>query len=107
MGCNIQFEVYQKLFYYNSSTAPMRELLKKDATWHWSTECEKSFNTVKQLLSSETVMSYFDSEKKTTVYVDASPVGIGAILVQDGRTIAYASRTLTSVESWYSHIERV
>ena len=62
---------------------------------------------MKQLLSSESVMSYFDSEKKTTVYVDASPVGLGANLVQDGRTIAYASRALTSViESRYSQIER-
>ena len=66
--------------------------MKIDARWHWSTECRKSFNTVKQLLSSETVISYFDFEKKTTVYVDASHV-------VDGRTVGYVSRALTFVES--------
>ena len=55
-------------------------------------------------------MSYFDRQKKTEVIVDASPVGLGAILVQGNeseqkRVVAYASTTLTVVEQRYSQTE--
>ena len=38
--------------------------------------------------------------------VDASPVGLGCLLVQDGRVISYASRALSDVEQRYSQTER-
>ena len=37
-------------------------------------------------------MAYFDPKKTTDVIVDASPVGLGAILAQQGKIISYASR---------------
>ena len=39
-------------------------------------------------------MSYFDSQKPTQIIMDASPVGLGGLLIQDGKVISYASRTL-------------
>ena len=57
-------------------------------------------------------MAYFDVTKETLVTVDASPVGISAILGQriketdDYRVVAYASRALTAVERRYSQTER-
>ena len=51
-------------------------------------------------------MAYFDPSKPTTVIVDASPSGLGALLTQEGRVISYASRALSSVESRYSQTER-
>ena len=56
-------------------------------------------------------MSYFDSEKQTEIQTDASPVGLGAILIQRGNNneehiVAYASRSLTDVEQRYSQTER-
>ena len=55
-------------------------------------------------------MSYFDPLEHTEVIVDASPVGLGAILTQRGdaglRIISYASRALTPVEHRYSQVER-
>ena len=47
-------------------------------------------------------MSYFDSQKPTQIIMDASPVGLGGLLIQDGKVISYASRTLTDVECRYS-----
>ena len=44
--------------------------------------------------------------KSTKVFVDASPTGLGAILMQDGKVISYGSRALTDVESRYSQTER-
>ena len=44
--------------------------------------------------------------KETEVIVDASPVGFGVLLEQDGKVISYASRALSDVESRYSQTER-
>ncbi|CAB4019573.1 Retrovirus-related Pol poly from transposon [Paramuricea clavata] len=51
-------------------------------------------------------MAYFDPTNPTKVLVDASPTGLGAILMQDGKVISYGSRVLTDVESRYSQTER-
>ena len=57
-------------------------------------------------------MAYFDTKKETILTVDASPVGISAILSQkvkgqkDPQVVAYASRALTAVEKRYSQTEK-
>ena len=51
-------------------------------------------------------MAYFDPNKETQLIVDASPVGLGALLTQNGKVIAYASRALSDVEKRYSQTER-
>ena len=64
-------------------------------------------------LTDETVLNYFDPTTETEVIVDASPVGLAAIMTQKepniegpGRVIAYASRALTDVERRYCQTER-
>ena len=61
--------------------------------------------TVKATLSENTSLAYLDHKKHTEIHVDASPVGIAGILSQNGRLVAYASRSLTSVEQRYSQTE--
>ena len=55
-------------------------------------------------------MAHYNPEAETELRVDASPVGLGAILMQSNghetRPVAYASRTLTDVERRYSQTER-
>ena len=53
-----------------------------------------------------TIMAYFDTSKKSILPVNASPVGIAAVLTQGGRAISYVSKTLSSVERCYFQIER-
>lgn len=95
---------------YATMTQPLRELTKKDALWNWTDECSTSLASIRQSLSKAPVLAYFDERKKTAIYVDASPVGLGAILTQsaesDERVIAYGSRALTAVEQRYSQTER-
>ena len=96
---------------FASIAAPLRDLTKKDTPWHWSPEQANALQVIKDSLSSDTVMSYFDPAKETELIVDASPVGLGAILYQktkegERRTIAYASRALSDVERRYSQTER-
>ena len=65
----------------------------------------KTFEKLKQDLSSDTVMAYYDSGKQIEVVTDASPVGLSGILTQEGKVVAYASRALSPTESGYSETE--
>ena len=93
-------------------SAPLRLLTHKDVRWTWTSRQQNAFETLKDLLTTDTVMSYYDPLKQTELHVDASPYGLGAILTQttpghdDSKVIAYASRSLTDTESKYSQIER-
>ncbi|KAJ7993992.1 hypothetical protein DPEC_G00261320 [Dallia pectoralis] len=94
-----------------SISAPLRELTRKDTLWHWNPEHARALQTIKDSLTSNTVMSYFDPAKDTELVEDASPVGLSAILYQKNRkgerhTIAYASRALSDVERRYSQTEK-
>ena len=66
---------------------------------------------MKEALSNAPVTAYFDPDRERSIYVDASPVGLGAILARTdpstghGKVIAYASRALTEIESRYSQTE--
>ena len=91
---------------YATITEPLRRLTKKDTPWVWSQEQQDAFNTLKNALSEDANIAYFNIRKDIEIAVDASPVGLGAILTQDGRVVAYASRALTPVESRYSQTER-
>ncbi len=78
----------------------------KDATSEWTENHERAFNTLKIALTSDRVMTNFDPAKQTEIWVDASPMGLGEILMQDQKIVSYASRSLTPVESRYSQTER-
>ena len=86
----------------------MRFLTRQDVQWHWSTEKQNAFDKLKQVLTSETVMAYFDpkTQTQTVLSVDASRFGLGSVLMQNGKVIAYASRALTDVEKRYSQTEK-
>ena len=87
-------------------TQPLRELLYKDVAWHWSERREKAFRSIKGKLTSDAILQYYDVEKSTTVSVDASSYGLGACLLQEGRPVCYASRSLNSAERNYAQIEK-
>ena len=91
---------------YAKMCQPLRELTHKDKAWEWTDDCEKSFKMLKAKLCGDTVICYYDPSKPVSVQVDASPVGLGAVLVQETDIVCYASRALTPVESRYSQTER-
>jgi hypothetical protein len=72
----------------------MTQLLEKEAKFKWNLQCEEAFLTLKKLLTTAHVLAQPDTEKSFDVYCDASDTGIGGVLMQDGRAIAYASRQL-------------
>ena len=92
-------------------TEPLRVLTHKGAKFEWGECQEKAFTLLKEPLSSDRVMAYFDPQKAAEIWVDASPVGLGAILTQtdkygNRRNVCYASRALQPQEQRYSQIER-
>lgn len=91
---------------YSTITAPLRDLTKNNVNFEWGKNQQKSFETLKRDLTSDKVMAYFDATKQTVMIVDASPLGLGALLTQDGKVISYGSRALNDVETRYSQTER-
>lgn len=91
-------------------THPLRRLAKKDTIWSWGTNEQLAFTKLKEKLSAASSLTYFDGTLKIFLTVDASPVGLGAILSQERHgkqdIVAFASRALTPVEARYSQIER-
>ena len=93
-------------------TTPLRELTKKNTKFEWNEIHQKAFEQLTSALTSAQCMAYFDMQKDTFVTVDASPVGLSAILSQrtpgqdDDKVISYASRALTAVETRSSQTEK-
>ena len=86
-------------------TEPLRNL-QKEETFDWKPEHEAAFTAVKDAICTETTLAYFQPSLKSTIEVDASEKGVGATLMQNGRPIAFASKSLTNCESRYANIER-
>jgi hypothetical protein len=80
---------------------PMTELLKKGVKYEWSQKCEDAFHTLRQHLTTAPVLAQPDNTKPFEVYCDASGTGLGCVLMQDNRVIAYASRALRPHEQNY------
>ena len=85
---------------------PLRKLTRKNTEFFWSPECKKSFQEVKQKLTSAPILVYFDPTKEFVLQVESSKDGVGAVLMQDGRPVEYASRALTASERKWAQIEK-
>ena len=87
-------------------TAPLRSLLKSDTLFTWGPEQANALTKIKELLSTAPVLSYFEPTVTSTIQADASQHGLGACLLQRGKPIAYASRSLSPAECNYAQIEK-
>jgi hypothetical protein len=79
----------------------MTELLKKGVKFVWSEDCEKAFHTLRQHLTTAPVLVQPDNSQPFEVFCDASSTGLGCVLMQENRVIAYASRSLRPHEVNY------
>lgn len=89
---------------------PLRQLTKKDSNFEWGLKQQESFETLKQSLMNDTTLGYYSIRNRTQVVADASPVGLGAFLIQfqgnEPRIVAYANRSLTAPEMNYAQTEK-
>ena len=85
---------------------PMRVLTRKNADWNWTAECQQAFEKIKNLITEDALLAYFDMNKELFLQVDSSQSGVGCFLHQDGRPIEYASKTLTDTQRRWAQIEK-
>ena len=79
----------------------MMRLLQKDVKFQWMEKCQQSFEKLKTLLIEASVLVLPEPGKEFVVYSDASHVGLGCVLMQDGKVVAYVSRQLKTHEGNY------
>ena len=96
---------------YEEVTAPLRELLSKNATFSWNDRRESSYQTLLRMMNDRSILTPFLVGKKTHLITDASPQGISASLYQEDdqgrwKPVDHVSRALSTHEqAWKSQIE--
>ena len=96
---------------YEEITAPLRSLLKRNASFHWGNNEEESYQKLMNIMTSETTLRPYNINRKTHFIADASPVGMQASIYQEDERgtwlpVDHLSRALTPTEQKYSPIEK-
>jgi len=65
---------------YTQITAPMEKLLKKEVTFCWNEDCQKSLDVLKGKMVTMPIIVFPDWKKEFHVHVDASCIALGAVL---------------------------
>ena len=81
--------------------SPLTKLLRKGIKFEWADKCQNSFEQLKGTLVEAPVLTQPTPGKEYTLYSDASFIGLGCVLMQDGKVVAYASRQLKPHEQNY------
>ena len=79
----------------------LTRLLRKGVKFEWDDKFQSSFKRLKEILIEAPVLIQLTSGRDYTVYSDASRIGLGCVLMQDGKVVAYASRQLKPHEQNY------
>ncbi|KAL0551877.1 hypothetical protein IC582_010967 [Cucumis melo] len=83
---------------FSRIASPLTRLTRKGTPFVWNPACESSFQELKQKLVSVPVLTVPDGSGNFVIYSDASKKGLGYVLMQQGKVVAYASRQLKSHE---------
>jgi len=86
---------------FSKMVSPLTQLTRKDQSFSWTDECEVCFEDMKRRLTTAPILTIPDMTKTFEVYCDASYQGLGCVLMQDKRPVAYASRQLKVHEKNY------
>ncbi|KAK1595951.1 hypothetical protein QYE76_059198 [Lolium multiflorum] len=94
---------FYRRFVPNFSTiaAPLNELTKKGVAFEWGVAQDHAFDELKRLLTSAPLLALPDFNKQFEIECDASGIGIGGVLMQEGRPIAYFSEKLSGAKLNY------
>ena len=79
----------------------MTRLTRKEVKFEWDDRCEEAFQELKRRLTSAPILIVPDRGQGYTVYCDASRAGLGCVLMQSERVVAYGSRQLKNHEQNY------
>ena len=80
----------------SAESEPLRRLLNlPDNEFCWGVDQRNAYETLKLMLTSDKLLQYYDSRKPVVIQTNASTAGLGAVLMQEDKPVAYASRSLT------------
>ena len=85
---------------------PLLNLLQKDVQFQWTSSQQEAFEEIKQAITKTPVLAFYDPEEPLTLENDSSEYGLGSVIMQKGKPVAFASRTLTPTERRYAQIEK-
>lgn len=91
---------------YSETAIPLTSLLKKDNEWRWEESERAAFDKLKECVTGAGVLALYSPARPVRLAVDASAAALGAVLLQDGRPVEFASRTLTDAQKRYAQIEK-
>ncbi|GJW34512.1 putative reverse transcriptase domain-containing protein [Tanacetum coccineum] len=80
---------------FSKIAKPMRKLTQKNVKFDWSEKAEAAFQLLKQKLCSTPILALPEGSENFVVYYDASRKGLGAVLMQREKVIAYVSHPQT------------
>ena len=86
---------------FSRLAAPLTKLTRKNEKFEWTDQCERSFEQLKECLTTAPILALPSGSGGYAVYCDASRIGLGCVLMQYGKVIAYASRQLKTHERNY------
>ena len=86
---------------FSMTAVPMTRLLQKNVKFEWSKKCQASFEKLKAFLTEASVLTQLTYDKEYVIFSDASLNGLGCVLMQKGKVVAYASRQLKPHEKNY------
>ena len=86
---------------FSMIAASMTRLFQKNVKYEWSEKCQRSFEEIKAFLTEAPMLTQPTCGKEYVIYSDASLNGLGCVLMQEAKVVAYASRQLKPHEKNY------
>jgi hypothetical protein len=86
--------------------APLSAMMSKDVPWKWGEEQQQAFEEVKRVVAKETLLAFPQFDKPFHVYMNASKHRLGAVIMQEGKPLAFYSRRLKSAHKNYTTGEK-
>ena len=91
---------------FSTIAVPLTAVIKKNVAFQWGADQDKAFQLLKHRLTHTPVLSLPSFDKMFEIECDTSGVGIGAVLMQQGRSIAYFSKKLSEAALNYSTYDK-
>lgn len=87
-------------------TEPLRACIRKNVIFSWNKPQQEAFSKLKKLVTEAPTLRLFDSKKPVTLSVDSSSHSLGACIMQEGRPVEYAAKSLSDTQKRYAQIEK-
>ncbi|GKB93576.1 putative reverse transcriptase domain-containing protein, partial [Tanacetum coccineum] len=99
---DLMYRVCATYLGFSKIAKPITKLIQKNVKFDWSEKAKVAFQLLKQKLCSASILALPEGSENFVVYCDVSRKGLGAVLMQREKVIAYASRQLKIHEKNYT-----